>query len=156
MTKLQIKAQELYDAFETFKRPNEDTTNWKLKDNSPSWMTNIIHTAHGNMFPDDYRYDYTMDAVGLIADNDEDSLDDLKYEIEADIYTSSLLAWLASHSSRTGYVDEAVESMGHSDMGIIGDIMMGQVTERQEIFDSVLESLKNLVDVVDLVDVEEI
>jgi hypothetical protein len=150
-------AREMYEAFESDKRDNGDTF-WKLKDGSPEWMKDVCFQAHkdgspgimgepgqGAMMPDDYRYEFIFEAVSSIEEADEDAdLDEVRDEIEADIYTYDLTKWLNSRADRIGYVDEAVSELGHSDMGIIGDIMMGQIAEKQEVFDRVREALEKL------------
>lgn len=84
-----------------------------------------------NILPDDYRYAYTVEALDIIAESEDP--DEAEHELEADYQTADLVAWLGS-GLRYAYVDEVVSELGHSDMGVIGDIMAGQVLEKQEVF----------------------
>lgn len=144
---IQARARELYDAFVTDKRL-DGTEFVKLQDGSPEWMKDLCRAAHGEMFPDDFRYAMIEEMASKIADSNEDAdMDDVRCEIEADIYTSDLTAWLASRTDRYGYVDEAVEEMGWPDSGLTQALQMGQVREKEEVFEAVRESLEKLEEV---------
>ena len=78
-------------------------------------MTEVIHRAHGDEGPNDTIYGFVEKAANAIwsADaNDEDSASDAIYEIESDIYTSDLTAWLHESPSHVYYLNEALEEYG--------------------------------------------
>lgn len=139
---IQELAQEWLDWFEVGKR-DDGKTFFYLKDGAPEELHKMVRKVHGDMLPDDYKYEYIVGALEAIADydGDEDDIEELADELEADCYDSDLLDWLNSHSIRIWYVDKAVEEMGHGG-GIMEDIAMGQVEEKREVFFTVLEDLR--------------
>jgi hypothetical protein len=140
---IQDKAREAYQSMEHATR--EDGSGYvRVKDDAPEWVRDLAHAAHGDMLPDDWRYDVIQDALGTIADADEDAdLDDLASDFsdEADVYNSDLLAWVGSNGSRSGYVDEAVEDFGAA-RDFYHSLQMGQYMERGEVFGLVLSALR--------------
>jgi hypothetical protein len=112
----------------------------KTKEGRPDWLENLIFTAHGNMMSDDYRYKFIEDALEIIAEADDNSLD--CPEIEADIYTSDLTKWLHSRNDRVYYLTEALEEYGTNDG--FQALYLAQLCERGEVYDSVLSSLREL------------
>ena len=125
----------------TKKRPSGESFVTRT-DDAPEWMVEIVRTAHEHMLPDDYKYDYVWNALEAITQYDDPQ--DAESDIEADVYNADLLAWLQSHGERQGFVDEAVSEFGHSDMGLMGDIMIGQWHEKTTVFRSVLNSVEEL------------
>lgn len=150
MATIQELAQQYRDRFTLYKR-SEDDVIWTRKDNQDDEALELIAATHDNreMFPDDYRYEYTVDALDLIIDADEDAtrddLEELAFEIEADVYYHELNEWLSSRADRYGYVDEAVENFGHGD-SITDDIAAGQRWEKEEVFRAVLAFLEERAD----------
>lgn len=139
---IQELAQEWLDWFEVGKR-DDGKTFFYLKDGAPEELHKMVRKVHGDMLPDDYKYEYIVGALEAIADydGDEDDIEELADDLEADCYDCDLLDWLNSHSIRTWYVDEAVSQLGHGE-GIMEDIAMGQVEEQREVFFTVLEDLR--------------
>lgn len=80
-----------------------------------------------------------------------DSEDDARDALEADVYTSDLTAWLSSAVSRMEYVNEAVSQglVSTEDFDLSSALQAGQLEEKREVFESVLNSLNNRVDEVD-------
>lgn len=115
-----------------------------LRGGSPEWMTTVCHEAHGDMFPDDWRYQFISDAVDIIAEADD--LDEARSEIEADIYTYQLTAWLASRNDRYSYCDQYMEEMGASDADTLARITGGQWYERDEVFGLVVQALETMIE----------
>jgi hypothetical protein len=114
----------------------------KTKEGRPDWLRNLIFTAHGGMMPDDYRYKFIENSLQYIADQDEDA-DDLDCpEIEADSYTSELTKWLHSRNDRVCYLTEALEEYEIKDG--FQALQEAQLREREEVFYSVLNSLREL------------
>lgn len=111
----------------------------KTKYGRPDWLGNLIFAAHGDMMPDDYRYKFIEEALDLIANQDID-LD--CPEIEADIYTSDLTKWLHSRNDRVYYLTEALETFGMKDG--FQALQSAQIIEKEEVYWSVLENLREL------------
>jgi hypothetical protein len=114
-----------------------------FKDDRPDWMQTLARKSHADQLPNDFRYDFIESALTALANHND--LDDARDSIEADIYTSELTAWLHSRNDRLEYVNEAVSELGHSKT-IDGDLMLGQLWERQEVFSLVVEYLESIDD----------
>ncbi len=123
---------------------SDNETYWTLSDDAPEWVKEMCQQAHGDFLPDDYRYEFIQEVITLISageeEDDYDSLSDVVGEIEPDIYNNVLTHWLASNLNRAQYVDEAIEQFGLSG-GIFALLSSGQVLEKQEVFQLVLEFL---------------
>ena len=133
-------AKEVLDQFEHIKPRDKEI--WHLKDGSPEWMTERVHEAHGDFFPDDYKYQFVVDALDALQEQDD--IDDAWESIESDIYTHDLLTWLSSNLLRTDYCDQAAEELGVKDAAtLVERITLGQWFERKEVFDIVAQFLQN-------------
>lgn len=122
-------------------RPGEEGESFiTLKRRHPTWLKAMMRKVHedGNFFPDDYKYEFASQALDHLAEG----MDPDEPQLEADPYRHDLLKWFASHLERAGIVDEAVENWGHSDQGVIGDIMTGQVWEKEQAFRAVVDALR--------------
>lgn len=153
MATIKTLASALYDAFETATRDNGQTFH-KLKADAPEWMTDAVHAAHGDMMPDDWRYQAIRAAALDMADlSDDDDPDDLAHERcdgLTDIYTADLTAWLASATARREYCDDAVsEGLIVADDDIIKRLQVGQFCERLEIWNQLLSFFRDLTDTCD-------
>lgn len=127
--------------FETGTRPDGESF-WTLTDRYPTWVHDMAQEAHGEMFPDDYKYEYVVDVLDSLEDGthpDEPAL-------EPDVYNTDRLKWLSSHLERAGFVDEAVENFGHSDQGVLGDIGFGQLYEKEQVWGTVVQQLRERLD----------
>jgi len=117
---------------------------WYAKD-AQEWVNDlIVHPAHGEMMPDDWKYEFIYQSLDAISNSSEEELD--SPQIEPDVYNHRLTSWLSSNLERMGYVDEATGEFGHSDQGIVGDIGLGQMREKEEVYYSVLSSLRKIVE----------
>ena len=133
----------------TRRRGEDETHFYTLTERYPTWVMEMVHSAHEDMMPNDYKYQYVVDTLDALSEG-RDPEDGLS-EIEADVYNYNLLQWLQSHGERVGFVDEVVEEFGsHSEMGIIGDIMMGQVREKEQVWQSVVSALQERLDNIEL------
>lgn len=130
------------EAFTVDERDNGEKF-YHLRDGSPEWMTEVCRKAHGEMFPDDWRYQFISDAVDMLAESDD--WDDCRSEIESDIYTGQLMAWLASRTDRFEYCDQFVEEMGSEGRDTLERISGGQWMERCEVFELVAQALADFV-----------
>ena len=131
------KAKEALAYFEKANRTN-GVEFWKVKDGAPQWVTDLCFSAHsdGAMLPDDWRYVFIVEA--LVALEEE-------IELEPDIYTSELCAWLASNVNRVGYVDDARDEWGDV-KSIVDELQLGQLVEKREVFDQVTAFLEALIE----------
>jgi len=96
---------------------------------APEWVTDLALHAHGDMLPDDWRYEFIVEALDALAETEDPD----EIQLEADVYNTRLIAWLGSHSHRAGYCDEAREEFSSGSDGIIDQIMLGQYAEKQEV-----------------------
>lgn len=151
MATLATIAREASHWFETKPRTNSDETFVSLKDGRPNWLVDLVHEGHGGILPDDWRYSTIEAALDHIADNDlEDENEareaDAEFADEAvDVYTAARFAWLASHLSRQGYVDEATEDFGPAE-SVADAVGRGQYLEAREVYESVVTSLVDRLD----------
>jgi hypothetical protein len=140
-------AGQLAASFETAKR-NDDQEFTRLKEDAPSWASEAVRIAHGDLLlPDDWRYNAVSEVASAIADLDEDAdFDDERQERVdglVDIYNADLLAWVSSLLTRACYCDEAVEEYGYPrDEGLFKVLQYGQFREYEEIWDQLLGFLK--------------
>ena len=111
-----------------------------LTDDAPEWVRDLVHDAHGDFMPDDFRYAMVRDSLDAIGAGDEDG-----DELDDPVYTADLLAWVSSNLQRVGYVDDAASEYGHGD-GLVSMLTSGYAMEQREVFDSVRESLESHVD----------
>lgn len=143
MSTIQGLASVAYDSFESFKRDGSDETFYKLKDGSPEWVQDLVREAHGDFFPDDWRYEAIMDACGWIHDNDGDDDSAGFADGYVDVYNAARVAWLASSLHRGAYCDEASdEGLVAEDAGIYDRIGLGQYMEASEVYGLVYRALE--------------
>ena len=105
-------------------------------------------TVHGDMLPDDHRYEMIHNIILTLSDYltenpDMEDLSDIDDKVElldplVPIHTSDLTSWLESTNSRYTYVDDAIDNYGKGD-SVIDDIAMGYYIELEEIFYSLIE-----------------
>jgi hypothetical protein len=125
-------ARALAAAFEHRTRDNGETFH-ALRADSPEWMTDAVHAAHGGMLPNDWRYRAISDAAQRMSDSDDFSVPQDGYD-EPDAYTSDRIAWLGSHIDRPGYCDAAQNEWGLGPADIIDRIGSGQAYELCEVW----------------------
>ena len=155
----QIKAEtarQLADAFETRTRaPEAGGAEFVcLKDGAPQWVKDAVFAAHGNgsMLPDDWRYRMIREVADALTERDPEAWEDTGEIADqlADIYNATLTAWVASHLSRIGYVDEAVESgLVEPEAGLSRRLMVGQYLEYQEIAGALIATIEERAEEVD-------
>ena len=130
---LQKLAQEVRKYFED--HPHKENT-FRMKDEAPQWVQDMVFEAHEDFAPDDYKYNYVVEALDALASGDMEG-----ETLKPEVYNYQLLNWLGSNMKRIGYVDEAREDCGPSE-GIMQDIMMGQRKEKLEVFNIVRSCLE--------------
>lgn len=139
MKTVQQIALEYSNMFKTKTRANGETF-FVVDECQP--LMNIIQKVNGEIFPDDYKYEFVYEALLNISE----AHDIYEIQCEPNIYNNELLEWLSSHASRIEYVNETVEELGHSEDGLIGDISIGQWAEKNEVLTIVLSELETLVE----------
>jgi len=132
-------ANEALQALETKTRANGNSYRC-FKDFSGDWLTDLARHAHNGVLPDDFKYEFISDALQALVDHND--VTDAFEAIECDIYTFGLTQWLGSRNDRYAYVDQAVSEFGHAE-SVIGDIQLGQLLEKQEVFHLVVEFLED-------------
>lgn len=140
---IQTLAKEMSQAFEGATRVNGESFR-KLKEGSPEWMNEVSHAAHADMMPEDWRYVFIEEACDALAD--ADNIDEV--ELEADIYTNDLTAWLHSRADRVYRLTEALEE-GIDFKDGFKLLSYAQYLEKREVLDAVKEALRALVEEVE-------
>jgi hypothetical protein len=133
-TRIKTLAEQAYNAFREDKR-TDGTEYWHTGDNAPGWLQDMCHQAHGDMFPDDHRYEIIVECLSAICDCDDPE----DIALEPDVYHSHLTSWLASHLSRIAYCDEALEEYGSDAGGVMQIIAMGQLREKEEVLGQIMD-----------------
>lgn len=118
----------------------------------PAWFQELCHKAHGDMMPDDWRYEFIGDALDFLAqadpESDENDVSDGWHEWcdGRYVYTHEQTAWLHSRADRSGYCDDAAADYGDAASTTLDRIALGMLQELNEVFGSVFESLRELAD----------
>jgi hypothetical protein len=147
-------AKEAYGFARKDTRADGVTSYWHFEDERPEWILDMSRAAHdnGSMFPDDWRYEFIVDALAALYDAEDGAdLDELAYTLDSSSYSAT--SWLASHGYRPGYVDDAVEELGDPSTGVLDMIRMGMAAEQREVFGQVLAFLREYADAEELVEV---
>jgi hypothetical protein len=113
---------------------------WRLRPESPPELRALVAAAQADYFRDPWRYDFIVQALNVIAvvgNPDE-------VELANTISNLGLLEWFASTPSRAGYVDKAVHEYGLPAGGIMDAILLGQAKEEEEVYQIVLDELRQL------------
>jgi hypothetical protein len=140
---LKDRAKKMVKAIEQKTRDNGEKF-YCLKDKAPKWMTGVCCAAHENgaILPDDYRYQFIVDALEIIAEGGtSDEAQEGFDNWESDIYTNSLTAWLHSRCDRVEYLTQAI---GDGSKDGCGALSYAQCLEFQETAQAVLSALEAL------------
>ena len=118
LTSINKVAESIYSNLE-LKTRNDGTEFYSLKDDI-SWQRDIIYKAHLDRLPDDTIYSKINDFCELLADLDDDATEDDAMEViynnsDADIYTSNLTSWLNEDNNNVYYLTEVLEEMQITD-----------------------------------------
>ena len=126
-----------YAAFFITDKREDGTEFVKTKDGFPAELQELCMHAHGDMFPDDWRYTFIEESLIALSEN-ENSEDVI---LEADIYTHELTSWLNSRADRCQYCDEATDNYGPS--GTMFELLQnGQAYEKEEVLGLVRQWLE--------------
>lgn len=112
----------------------------KLTDNAPGWLKDAIKEAHGDIFPDDYIYEWCHEAFNAYQDYDG-GLDAAISDIEPEPYYNALAAWFSSHLDRGALVDQALSEVGFKE--IYAAIGYAQVMEKERVYGVIFEAIKD-------------
>ncbi len=124
-----------------------------LKDSAPQWMTDVIQTVHRDTLPDDTIYDFIYRAANALAETDLDVYDDTDLQvviddIQPDIYTSDLTAWLHANLDHLIFADEALrELFAYRDTPTLFEVLQtAQQSHIQDVGATLLDTLRQLVE----------
>ena len=149
-TPLQTAAAELADAFTTNRPIINGDSCVILRPSAAAWIKEAVHTAHGDLFPDDYVYATCQRVADSIVERLDDgtelgALEDDRGEIVdglVDVYTADLTAWAASNVNRVGYMAEARSEYGDPDPDRADSAFaIGQYFEIESIFGALLAAI---------------
>lgn len=102
-------ATEILENLEQKKRDNDGSYFYCPKKDI-SWQRGIIFNAHLDRMPNDDIYNRIYDILESIQDIEtEEEAQERLYEIEPDIYTNDLTAWLNDNINNVYYLTEALE-----------------------------------------------
>lgn len=121
---------------------DDGTRFWKTQEGAPDWVNDMVREVYDNFMPDDARDAFIRDALLLMAGAYEDDLYDTVSEVEADVYTSTLTAWLHSSPSRVYYLTEVLEEYEPRDG--FEALALAQYSERREVYMLCLQYLEGL------------
>ncbi len=144
---VQTLAAEAGGWFETAYRGDtgeEEDRYIRTKDGCPEWVTDLVREAHGEMFPDDWKYNCIDNALEAISQaNDPEDEQSSFADSQVDVYTHARYTWLASNLTRQGYIDDAVSDLGMEPTNDVAEMIgWGQYMEASEIYGLVLRSLE--------------
>jgi hypothetical protein len=130
------------------RRTRADGTSYTtLTDAARTWMHDLVRNAHGDMLPDDWRYECIASACEAIADaQDPDDHADEFADGYVDVYSADLVAWFASHGKREEYVAAGREWFGDAGEDIYEEFRRGQYLEAREVYYAVLDELEEWTD----------
>jgi len=134
--------------FQRGERVSSDTTRaiW-THDHTEEWVQDLVHAAHDEMLPDDFRYEMIHDALTMISEAEsDDDLDEREGDLEAPIYNSELIRWLGSHGYRPDYCEEAREEFGGEPGSLMDQIALGYMYEFRKVCGLVRAFLEKLAD----------
>jgi hypothetical protein len=114
---------------------------WTLRPESPTELRDLVAAAQADYFRDAWRYDFIVQALNVIAVVDHPD----EVELANTISNLGLLEWFASTPSRAAYVDKAVQEYGLPAGGIMDAILLGQAKEEEEVYQIVLDELRELI-----------
>lgn len=125
-------------------RDNGDRFYTIAEDKQEDWIQELCMEAHGDMMPDDWRYEMIHGALEAIAGAGDDYDDAEDHLPEAPIMTHDLSAYRISHGYRLAGVDEA---MSDFDLESVDQaIAWAYHVEQREVLESVRQSLQDRLD----------
>lgn len=137
--------QTLVNSFQ-IKTRDDGTTFYCAKDDVPEYVSDLCYDVHGGMLPDDYIYQFLVEALEYIDDNLDplaDSLDDIDvYDAcDPDCMNSDLLRWVSSNLTRMYYCDEVLKEYQLDQLAHV--LMQAQQNERVEVMQDVIKWIES-------------
>lgn len=143
-----MRLRELAESYLQYFKQLDNTYKLQPTENIPEELKTLVHNAHDSFLPDDYKYLYIVESLNMIVDSttEDNYMEDITSEIEADTYNHELLEWLNSNINRANYCDQYIEEYGElKDVNLMERIAYGQLYEKQQVFYSVLNELRKIV-----------
>lgn len=119
-----------------------------LATDAPDWMFDAVREAHGTAMPNDWIYTACAHAAEALAETlayGED-LDDAAHSFadsNADLYTESLVRWLADVPTAWSWCDEAAQDFGVAeDANLCKRIQTGQYLQLRTIFATLRQAVE--------------
>lgn len=109
------------------------------------WITDLCHNAHGEMLPDDWVYEFIVDALDAIEAYDDE--DEARDNLPEEYRTHRFIEYYASHGYRQAAADEILREAlqyTHRDsenLSLTTFMAQAMREEQEEVFSSVLQSL---------------
>ena len=114
---------------------------WTANRCAPDWIGELVRTAHGDMFLDDYRYAFIVEALDALEEAED--LDEAGQYWDFEPYLAKLADWLGSHNHRFSYCDDWAQENQNPEIGGTVELLQGgHLYERLEVLDSVRASLE--------------
>lgn len=111
-----------------------------------SALSDMIREHISNL-DEDSIYEYTVDAIDHIIEENMESADDERIDewadSDTDVYTSDLTGWLNRGNQNVGYQTEALENFGETDGFKV--LQQAQMLARQEIYKATVDTLAELI-----------
>ena len=107
-------------------------------------VTQLVISIHDNFLmstPDNWCYEAIRDALTSIYNCDADPEADFEFADQHASYYSNyqLKKWLCECDEGDRLVDEAVSELGHSENGVVGDIMTGLFNSYRSVYQWCIE-----------------
>ena len=127
-----------------YKKRVDGTEYYCSAEGCPEWVMDIIQAVHGEHMPDDTIWEYISDALEIIKQAEsEDTAQDDFYEIEADVYTSDLTAWLNKSNHHVYYLTEGLEESEYKDGFQL--LATAQHLQRREVAENTLQEIQKYI-----------
>ena len=145
-TKINTKAREARGWFEYLELEGQDGR-WVTKTDRPDWVVDMVYNAQsevlgGGIFPDDFIYSWVVEA--LDSYEEEEHPEDA--EPAEELYTHTLLKWVGSDLSRFEAASDLIKNGMYANDNNATAIMSAIHDEKITVYESVLDSLNDLVE----------
>jgi len=132
-------AQKFACQFQTKIRDNEEKSVYLcLADDAAQEVKDLVYIIHenGDIVPDDYKYQFIVDALHLLKEAEEpeffaeEDLEELEERLEADTSIHQLFSWASSHACRQQYLDNSLELQPNNFFNLLS---YAQLSEKREV-----------------------
>jgi hypothetical protein len=134
-------------AFESHTRA-DGSVFWTTKDGAPQWVSDLVHAAHCDALPCDWRYGKITDLAHDFGDLSTFAGFNLEQWADGagDVYTHDLLQWVSRVSWAVDAIDSAASDWGTNDENFVQQIMTGQRYMLEELARAVVSALQEQID----------